>query len=355
MNRLEISPRLLVAVQALLDRHGIASPREITPLFGSGRSRLYRVRSSEGRLLLKQSAPSAEQPGDRLAAEYKFCQFLHRAGLRQAAEPIAWDEGEGLALYEHIDGRPLRRAEIGEPEIEAALDFVHEINMQRHGPDARELALADEAAFSISEHIRGVDRRVRLLHEIKPTNPSQHATRRFARDELAATWKRTAESIESECVRIGIDLDASLAPDRRVLSPGDLGFHNALRTRDGRIRFLDLESAGWDDPAQLIADFSDHPAFPISVTTFAAFRARVFSDFSSCEFELRRSEILSPLFRTRRCCRVLEDFVADSQLEKSLHGARSDILASVNPLAAARLILNRTAPQPPTHPALGRQ
>lgn len=354
VSRMELSPQLLVAAQALLDRHGIASPREITPLLGSGRSRLYRVRSSDGRLLLKQIARGAEQPRDRLAAEFKFCQFLQRAGLRRAAEPIAWDEAEGLALYEHIDGRPLRRAEIGEPEIEAAIDFVHEINLHRDCSGARELALADEAVFSVSEHIRGVDRRVRLLYEIDPSNPNQRAASCFAREELLVTWKRTARAIESECIRSGIDPAASLTSDRRILSPVDLGFHNALRTRDGRIRFLDLESAGWDDPARLLGDFSDHPGLPIPASTFEAFRARLFSDFSDCEFEIRRSKILSPLFSTRRCCRVLEDFVADAQPEKSPYGVRSDILASVNPLAAARLILNRTVQNSPVHPAPGR-
>lgn len=354
MNRMELSPRLLVAAQTLFDRHGIASPREITPLLGSGRSRLYRVRSSEGRLLLKQFSSTAGQPCDRLAAEFKFCQFLHRVGLRQAAEPIAFDEAEGLALYEHIDGRPLRGAEIGEPEIDAAIDFVHEINLHRHRSDARELDLADEAVFAISDHIRGIDLRVQLLCEIEATNTSQRAARRFARDELVASWKRTAEIVASECERIGIDSDARLTPDRRILSPADLGFHNALRTREGQIRFLDLESAGWDDPARLVGEFLDHPAIRVSPATREAFRAKVYSDFKHGQFEIRRSEILSHLFTTRRCCRVLEDLVADSQSENTQQRVRSDILASVNPLAAARLILNRSTPQPSAHPTLGR-
>ena len=48
----------------------------------------------------------------------------------------------------------------------------------------------------------------------------------------------------------------------RVVSPSDFGFHNALRTEDGRLAFLDFEYAGWDDPAKLVCDFELQPAVP---------------------------------------------------------------------------------------------
>lgn len=354
MIRSKPSPHLLTAAEALLDRHAIASPREITPLRGGRGNRLFRVKSSEGRFLLKQYFRSARQPRDRLAAEFEFCQFLHRAGLRRAPEPIACDEREGLALYEYIDGRPFRRGEVGEREIEVAIDFVREINMYRHQADAHGLATADEAAFSVAEHLRLVDRRVQHLHAIDPTNPSQDAAKRFAHQELDAAWKQTAESIERECARIGIDPDASLTADRRVLSPTDFGFHNALRTRDGSIRFLNFESAGWDDPARLIGDFFFRPALPVPSRYLEAFRTKVFLDLGNRQFEIRRSEMLSPLFRTKWCCFILENLLADAQLQKSLFEAGSDVLAWVNPLTAARLILNRANPQPPAQPAPAR-
>ena len=48
------------------------------------------------------------------------------------------------------------------------------------------------------------------------------------------------------------------------MSPSDFGFHNALRTIDGSLIWLDFEYFGWDDPVKLISDFLWHPGFELS-------------------------------------------------------------------------------------------
>ncbi|MCH7868276.1 MAG: aminoglycoside phosphotransferase family protein [Myxococcales bacterium] len=339
------NPRLLITAEEFLDRHEISPPYKIMPLVGGRGHRQYRVRTGAGRFLLKQYFRRVSEPRDWLAAEFKFCQFLHRSGIRQAPEPIAWDEREGLALYEFIDGRPLRRGEIGDREIESVIDFVREINMHRRRPDARALTKAHEAAFSIAAHIGQIDRRVQRLNGIDPINSNQNEALRFARRELSIAWKRAEESVRKECSKLGIDPGARLANDRRILSPANFGLNNVLRTRNGTLRFLNLEGAGWDDPARLVGDFFFQPSLAGEARHLELFRSKVFSGLSHPEFEVRRSAIMLPLFKTHWCCRVLEDFLDDTQPQVGPVEPRSRDLPWLSPVAAARRILNSRSPE----------
>ena len=338
------SPRLLRAVEELLAHHGISSACEVTQLVSIGDHRQYRVRTKTDRFLLKQYFQNAFEPRDWLTAEFNFCQFLHRSGMEQVPEPIARDENEGLALYEFIDGRPLRRGEISDRKIDFSIDFVREINLQKRRPEARGLVSAHRAMFSVATHIRQVERRVQMLCAIDPVNSYQNEAQHFTQRELATSWARAAELIQEECSKLGIDLDAPLASDRRILSPANFGFHNVIRTRSGGIRFVNLESAGWDDPARLAGDFFFQPSFALEPRHLERFRAKVFADLSNYEFELRRSEIMLPLFKTHWCCRVLEDFIADSQPNLGGMETQERGLPWLSPVAAARRILNSGTP-----------
>ena len=51
----------------------------------------------------------------------------------------------------------------------------------------------------------------------------------------------------------------SSRPRHRALSPSDFGLHNAMRDEDGRLRFIDFEYFGWDDPVKLVSDTALHP------------------------------------------------------------------------------------------------
>jgi thiamine kinase-like enzyme len=59
-------------------------------------------------------------------------------------------------------------------------------------------------------------------------------------------------------------LTQSLSKDQMIISPSDLGFHNALKDKSGVIHFIDFEYFGWDDPAKLALDFLLHPAMNLS-------------------------------------------------------------------------------------------
>ena len=75
--------------------------------------------------------------------------------------------------------------------------------------------------------------------------------------------------------REAVEADQPLDPAERCLSPSDFGFHNAILANDGRLRFIDFEYAGWDDPSKLICDFFCQPAVPAPPQAFDRFATAI--------------------------------------------------------------------------------
>jgi hypothetical protein len=76
--------------------------------------------------------------------------------------------------------------------------------------------------------------------------------------EFAQVEERTNRLINQGEVNDSID------PDKRCISPSDYGFHNAIYTNTG-VKFFDFEFAGWDDPAKATLDFDFQPRVPIAI------------------------------------------------------------------------------------------
>ena len=54
-----------------------------------------------------------------------------------------------------------------------------------------------------------------------------------------------------------------------------IGSNDALRQTDGRLRYVDFDYFGWDDPAKLTADFLLHPAMQLSADDRSGFVRRM--------------------------------------------------------------------------------
>jgi hypothetical protein len=100
-----------------------------------------------------------------------------------------------------------------------------------------------------------------------------------------------------------------LSPDERRLSPSDFGFHNALRTPDGRLRFIDLEYAGWDDPAKTVCDFFCQVQVPVPPKFAEPFMRAIDPDGDSQAAFHRRCVRLLPAYQMKWCCIALNVFL----------------------------------------------
>jgi hypothetical protein len=259
-----------------------------------GNSRVYIARSQGRRLALKQYFRHGSDERDRLQAERAFLEFAAAAGIACVPKVIASDREQGFGVYEYVAGRPLGAGDITAARVQEAARFFRALNEHREA--ARALPSASEAAFSVEEHLRLVDRRVERLTDI-----ADPAAQRFS-TALARRWSEVRSRIAARAASLDADFE-------RCVSPSDFGFHNALLRDSGELCFLDFEYAGWDDPAKMLCDFFTHPALPVPSEYFADFAAHTMGFSAHAAALLARAQALLPLFQLKWCCIMLNEFV----------------------------------------------
>jgi hypothetical protein len=114
--------------------------------------------------------------------------------------------------------------------------------------------------------------------------------------------------LRGETKRVISEKDREITQSERCLSPSDFGFHNTIRSGDGRLRFFDFEYAGWDDPAKTICDFFCQPAVPVPNEWLPAFLQEIGGAFPGGELA-ERVALLLHVYQTKWCCIMLNDFL----------------------------------------------
>jgi hypothetical protein len=112
------------------------------------------------------------------------------------------------------------------------------------------------------------------------------------------------------------------------LSPGDFGFHNAVRRPDGRLAFVDFEYFGWDDPAKMTADVLLHPGMRRTDAVSSRLSARLRAVFASTPGFEERLNVIFPLCTLNWALIMLNEF-------DPAHARRRDFAGDAD-LAATR-------------------
>ncbi len=297
------------AIVALLQRAGISEPiEEIVALRAGGNNRTYRVETSGTRYAVKHYFQHRRDPRNRLQAEYAFLTYAVQAGITAVPRPLAQDADSGMALYEYIDGYPLQPDEIGKAEVDAAIRLFLALNQPEARQGAETLPSASEGAFSLQEHLENTERRIGQLQQIVPVDEVDREGGRFIQ-QMATFWKGYRSRFLEEAKQLEWRLDQPLAAEQRCISPSDFGFHNAIRTPEGRLRFIDFEYAGWDDPAKMITDFFSQPAVPVPMDYYDDFESSVLTLFGAPETLKLRTQLLQPAYQIKWCCITLNIFL----------------------------------------------
>ena len=288
------------AIESLATAGGLTPPVAAKQIAGGGNNRVYLATSAGGQAIVKNYFRHAADTRDRFKSERAFYEFLWRRGIRRTPEPLAWDAENRLGLFSCVEGRKLLPGEVDAGAVDQALEFVLELNRDRSGAGA--VPTASEACFSLAEHLAVIDRRVDRLGQIEAGQEIDRKAVAFARGSLRPAWDRILDSIRAGAV----ELDRPLREEERALSPSDFGFHNALVGADGRLRFLDFEYAGWDDPAKLICDFFCQPQVPVPLEFWGRVTSALAGAFAGAEERARR---LLPAYQIKWCCILLNEFL----------------------------------------------
>lgn len=277
-------------------------PDSVTSLPGGRNNQVWKVVCGEKHFLLKRYFWSDEDPRDRIGHEWAFLSYLRSINCNVAPAPLVKAPADRCALLEFVEGAPVQ--DVTAKDVETATDFFLQMNEGRERGGL--LPLVSEGCLSLESHLAVASARVERLAAIEPDDRNHSDALNFVKMTIRPLWSAVEKSIRSCPV---LEFSRVLPMEERCLSPSDFGFHNALREMDGRLRFLDFEYAGWDDPAKTIIDFCNQPDRLLPVDLAGIFRNRV-SQASPAPHSLnQRIALLEPLYQLKWACICLNGFL----------------------------------------------
>ncbi len=274
-----------------------------------GNNRTYRLETVDGQFAIKKYFRGTADKRDRLASEFAFLDYAKQAASRFVPFAYAQDEENGIALYEFIEGQPLKAGEITADDLAQAVEFFCLLNNSKLKMLAQHLPLASEAGFSIQDHLDSVSARIcELQKAVSIESEINNDAARQLINSLSHCWKQVAEECQQAAAINRMDVTVKLNISERCISPSDFGFHNALKSNNS-IRFIDFEYAGWDDPARMVNDFFSQLAVPIPPNYYDWFVQEVMVPFPEANLLMLRARLLKSVYRIKWCCIALNIFI----------------------------------------------
>lgn len=317
MSEPDISAQDAISIGSRLAGAPVAAAQ---PARSGGNNRVFRLEMAQGPPLALKHYPSDGR--DRLGQEYDALSFLARHGIRSTPRPIAKDTDASCALYQWFDGD----AAVLHPRDDDAdqlADFLIELQKLRNADGAQILRNASASVFSPEAAIAQYEQRLDGLRHAAQDQPDLRA---FVEGSLVPSTAIAIRQIRRRYAELGRDPAADLAPAHRALSPSDFGLHNALRAKDGRLRFIDFEYFGWDDPVKLASDTAIHPGSNLPEVSANRLIARLSSAFEAGDdaFAIRR-DVLYPVFGAIWCLIVLNAYLPESRSRRALAAQGGDL------------------------------
>ena len=312
----------------------------IQPILGGRNNFAFCVTSREKKYFLKYYNQNRQDGNKKLSAEFDFLTYAALiCKSRYVAKPIACNNEQGLALYEHIEGSRFGDSfKITESEIKHTLQFIEEINKKEFLCEAQHIQTAAEACFTLKDHIQMLDNRMAALKVIEVRNDIEHEAKEIIYRQLIPLWEREKKKIESS-----VDFFSScLSQEEKIISPSDFGFHNALRLEEGDVKFVDFEYAGWDTPAKLVCDYFNQVEVPVPLKYFDFFSQSIAEMFDVSGNLVLRIKELFLLYRIKWCCIILNYFISSERRKKEFVGEVTEVNQALQ-LQKAKKILGSFA------------
>lgn len=276
----------------------------------SGNSQVFKLDCGSNEKLIAKSYPnSADDPRDRLGAEYGGLSFLWQHGIRSIPQPLFSDIDQRIGIYEFIEGSPVATSSVSSQDITSANSFLGDLASLVQFEDSNDLPDASEACFSYLDYLESVQRRMELYREMPEETLLHKSAGSFLSSDLHPLFDATRTWILQTLSDLDSSLSSKLIQDRRTLSPSDFGFHNAIRRPDGSLTFVDFEYFGWDDPAKMIADFIHHPAMPLSSSLNKQFHDEILKVFRDDDTLKIRVRLVYPVLGLKWCLIMLNEFL----------------------------------------------
>lgn len=277
--------------------------RQVSELRRGGNSRIFLVETRSSRYALKKYPASDSR--NRLAAEMAALRFFERQGIRRTPRVVAAAPELRFALLSWIDGDPVER--VSDADVAEFAAFQISLDGAIDDQARSDIGEASEACLSGSRILSHIERRYARLETVKH-DVADFAV--FLDGTLVPSLHRFTATAHATYRRLGLDFAEDIAPQFRTVIPSDLGAHNALRGRDGRLSFLDFEYFGWDDPLTSIANFVMHPGMHLEDGQKLAYQRALLGHFRR-HAEAQRLAALTPLYGLRWCAIILGELLPE--------------------------------------------
>ncbi len=302
----QLSTETSSKLKALLGEAGYSPEFSLTEISRRGNNAVFKLATGGTNLLFKLYFRHDSDKRDRLRQEFSFLEFCNQNKISTVPQAVFKSDECGFGVYEFIEGRKLTLEEISTQTIDEALALVTALNAARQSANTYLLTDASDSCFSLQQNIQAVQRRLGFFTDNHADiDPGAWS---FIENELLPAWDALVTETKEFASASGVQLDKILAPEERSISPSDFGFHNAILEPNGRLRFIDFEYAGWDDPAKLTADFFSNAGLAVSdhhLPHFASYMQGLFPHDSEL---MKRIALLLPIHHIKWCLIMLNEF-----------------------------------------------
>lgn len=238
-----------------------ASPDTLEPLQGGINNQVFRCKAADHRFVLKGYAAHRAGEHDRFKAEVELLIYAGTVAPGFTPQFMGSDDTNRSLVLESLEGEGFQEGmHPSRDDIDYAANFFRRLNGGIELAKRHVNSSAADGFLRITDHLQNIEKRTSAMtveHLSANYRAKAEALIKCVRRELDHLQERTARLIaEGHC-------DDVLDPIDRCVSPGDFGFHNAIRTSTG-IKFFDFEFAGWDDPVKAVADFDLQPRVPLN-------------------------------------------------------------------------------------------
>ena len=319
-----MNPEIPRETQSALERMLGRAPDQVIRLPGGANNLVLEVALGGSRYLAKAYFRHKNDPRDRLGAEFGMLSFLWRHGVREVPEPLQGDRERNIALYEYVDGRRLAPGEVTAADVGQLVKLLAALWHLRSDPAAAEMAPASDACFSIQGFLDNVGGRFQRILDALGQGGAILGAEPYIRGGMTRAWDRIRDFVLTGASAAGLDAARQLARPEQTLNPADHGFHNTLREANGRLRFLDFEYAGWDDPAQMICNALWQPAVPLPEALQKPFLKDIFSELGGDAALAARSRLVYPILGFKWACIMLNEFLPVSEERRRFAGGHPE-------------------------------
>lgn len=296
-------------ISEVFDEIGISNQKfHFTNFHASGNNKLFKVSTDDALYVFKHYFSSKYDKRDRMGAEFRFLGHACKFAPEFVPKFYGKSERHRISVMSFISGNEIDEGNISEDSIKSALSFFSKINSLEAKKSWCDGQLASDASFSISGHIRIIDRRLKQLEEIDAkVEMSFEALKLVAR--AIKIWNEIKNDLMFHANKTYLNMEEKLERQLKCISPSDFGFHNAIKASNGKNYFVDFEYAGWDDPAKTICDFFEQVAVPLSESKWEMVSQNMSNNFIYPSLIYQRAEKLRSLFSMKWFCILMNIFV----------------------------------------------